>query len=505
MTVRPSSVAVFSAVLALAAGDAAAQQAPTPQQTEAFSRNMMLNAYVEQFVAQAMQPFRQADVDVDGLDAGDVAMARRRVEARDRGGRALLFVSADLDADGVVTAEERALATPPFRRLSAGRADNSVLARLDRDGDGRVTLQEVLAEPVQPQAPSREVGLEVFMTFDADKDGRVTAVEAETALRRIFVSFDANGDGLVDFSEGVATRRAAELGRQAPTCELPRADADQQIVAFGLYEGDAVPSATVVGQDEESTTAEVVIEEGDTPLYLVLTSYDAMIWRVTGAKDRVARLVLSSFKSNPADKKNPSNLSAAGAVGVPANKVTVAPQGCLGYFYKRGSREESSVRAAIQSAAGRAPDAMGGAYDAITVTLPSMQAVKAKASRDPDTTPIGFDPQTWRDAVRFTPGGVVDIDPATVVSGAPAVAYEVLPQQIGLAKLVGEGAIERAGWGFRIVKPIPRFPAGLNGAHAVGFLLATGVPWPKGAPGHSCVVAEDDPKAASGGGVCLRP
>ncbi|MDR6286424.1 Ca2+-binding EF-hand superfamily protein [Methylopila jiangsuensis] len=466
---------------------------------------MRLNVYVEQFVAQAMQPFRQADVDMDGLDSGDLTIARRQVEARDRGARASIFMSADLDADGVVTAEERALATPPFRRLPTARAEDGVLARFDGDGDGRVTLQEALAASVPPQSPSRESVLEVFMTFDADNDGRVTAIEAETALRRIFADFDANGDGLIDFDEGVALSQAAKPVRQAATCELPRAGADQQIVAFGLYEGDAVPSATVVGQDTESTTAEVVIEEGDTPLYLVLTSYDAMIWRVTGAKDRVARLVLSSSQSDPAKKQNSPRPSAAGAVGLPAEKVTVAPHGCLGSFHEAGSAEEASVRAAIRQAAGRTPDAIAGAYDAITVTLPAMTAVKAKTSSDPDDAPAGFDPQTWRDAVRFAPGGVVEIDPAAVVSGAPAVSYEVLPQQIGLAKLVGEGAIERAGGRFRIVKPIPRLPAGLSGAHAVRFSLAPGVPRPKGASGHSCVVAEGDPKAALGRGVCLRP
>ncbi|GLK78587.1 hypothetical protein [Methylopila turkensis] len=318
-------------------------------------------------------------------------------------------------------------------------------------------------------------------------------------MRRTFSIVDRNGDGLIateEFQAAQAPLRIAAIEANAPSCEVPRAGEGQQIIAFGVYEGDAVPTATVVGQNEESTTAELVIEEGDQPLYVVLTSYDAMIWRVTGAKDRVARLVLASAKAGP------SGLSAAGAVGLPAEKVTIAARGCFGSFSKTESPEANAARSALQRALGRAPDAFGGAYNASALTLPAMAAVKIQASRDPKDTPAGFDPRTWRDALRFAPGGVVEIDPSTVVSGAPVVVYEVLPQQIGLAKLVGEGAIERVGGTFRIVKPIPRFPAGLAGAHSVGFSLAPGVPRPKGDLGHSCIAVEDGSEPASGRFAC---
>jgi hypothetical protein len=96
----------------------------------------------------------------------------------------------------------------------------------------------------------------------------------------------------------------------------------------------------------------------------------------------------------------------------------------------------------------------------------------------------------------FSPGGVVDIDPALVISSTPAERYDVLPQGFGLAQLVATGDIELRGSAFPfgeyyIARPIPRFPAGLYGAHLVQFILGRGVPLPAGSPGHSCVISEE--------------
>jgi hypothetical protein len=58
-------------------------------------------------------------------------------------------------------------------------------------------------------------------------------------------------------------------------------------------------------------------------------------------------------------------------------------------------------------------------------------------------------------------------------------------------QLLVSGALVRAKGGEYIVKQKTRFPAGLAGAHSVTFLLPTGVPYPEGDPGHSCVVIEE--------------
>jgi hypothetical protein len=106
--------------------------------------------------------------------------------------------------------------------------------------------------------------------------------------------------------------------------------------------------------------------------------------------------------------------------------------------------------------------------------------------------PDGFDREAYAQAIWFSPGGLVSIDPVDVVSEWPAETYEIFPSQMGLAQLVGSGAIEIRGDGsFYIARPIARFPAGLAGAHSVTFILGRGVPMPAGDPAHSCVISEE--------------
>ena len=98
----------------------------------------------------------------------------------------------------------------------------------------------------------------------------------------------------------------------------------------------------------------------------------------------------------------------------------------------------------------------------------------------------------FRSLQRFHPFGVREIDPATVVADRPVVAYDVMPQQAGLLQLLLEGKLRYTRDGYFIIQePIPRFPAGLNGAHSVKFILGEGVPMPEGSAGHSSGVSAE--------------
>ena len=76
----------------------------------------------------------------------------------------------------------------------------------------------------------------------------------------------------------------------------------------------------------------------------------------------------------------------------------------------------------------------------------------------------------------YFPGGVIDIDPKTVVANVPVAAYEVLPSEAGLAQLVASGALTRNSSGEYVVHRKIRFPAGLYGAHSVTFVIRRGTP-----------------------------
>lgn len=260
---------------------------------------------------------------------------------------------------------------------------------------------------------------------------------------------------------------------------LPPPGADELVVAFGSYEGDTISTTSVVGQDDVTDSARVVIEPGTTPLYVVLSSYESTIWRFEGAIGRVRHVAMLGYGRQ-------------GATGIDADLVVdlTSDGATTPLWYDVESSEAGEARSAIESALGRSIDVFAGAYEVGTLTVPSAVVTVASPSASPNTPP-GFDPWTYMSALWFTPGGLVDVDPSGVVPLGHAERYVVLPQEFGLAALVASGDLERRDSYFYIARPIPRFPAGLYGAHAVSFVLGRGVPMPDGNPGHSCVVSEE--------------
>jgi len=98
-------------------------------------------------------------------------------------------------------------------------------------------------------------------------------------------------------------------------------------------------------------------------------------------------------------------------------------------------------------------------------------------------------PSRARDELyRSFPGGVIDIDPRTVVANVPVAAYEVLPAEAGLVQLLATGALTQNSSSEYVVRQKIRFPAGLPGP--MTFLIRKGIPYPDGDPGSSCVIME---------------
>ena len=272
------------------------------------------------------------------------------------------------------------------------------------------------------------------------------------------------------------------------SCTLPAAAPQDRVILFGAYGGTAISTVTVAGQDETTTTSRVVIEPGATPLYLVLSSFKAMIWRFEGATSRVHQVVLVGVR-----EQGVTGLPAARVVSRTKTVGSLTDAVCFAPFYDTQSVEGVVARGVVQRGLSRAIDTFAASYDVGTLRLP-IGTVEADVV-SPNHAPAGLDPSIYAGALRFSPGGIIDINPAQVVSPHAAEVYEVLPEHMGLAQLVGSGALEAHagsffGGDFFILRAIPRFPAGLAGSLAVRFVLGRGVPVPAGDPGHSCVVSE---------------
>jgi Ca2+-binding EF-hand superfamily protein len=436
---------------------------------------------VEQFTMQVVGMLRGADRNDDGLDKEDIAIQRETMQAQRRAsaiGQALTY---DLNGDFKVTRAEveRAIRVDASYR---SRAIDSQLSRYDTNGDGIITISEAAASATTPD--QERYPLDQLLALDPNGDGKLTTNELRGLAQRVFASVDRNGDGEISREEyqplGERVQQQREI-RTAQACGLPPVPSNARLVVYGGYEGDTISSAFIGGPEEETNLIDVSIERGSDPLYLVLTSYESMVWRFSGATDRVARVVVSSLHSNE------GRVSLSGVVGVPADHVTIATPGCPRYFHERTGRETERSLTALGQALGRQPNAVFASYSTQRISLPSGTLTAAQSGGAP--VPNGFDPGMWREASRFWPGGLAKVDPRSIVAKARVAPYAVLPSQMGLSQLIGSGAIQPTGSGYRIVRPIPQMPPSMGGAHSVRLELANGVPMPPGDPVHSCVIS----------------
>lgn len=270
---------------------------------------------------------------------------------------------------------------------------------------------------------------------------------------------------------------AAAQGQHArvinPDCRMPSASAKAQVVVLSAYETSAISTVSLGSQDAVVHVGDIVVDPGAEPLYIVIPSFSAVIWRFTGATERIERVVLTA-RATGAGRGTTHEPFQVGATGVPKAKVAFMPKStCIQYFHKMGSNEATRAVTAVRDLLGRKPNVVAADYEVKGFRVPSGKVEK--------TTKRGFQP----------PPDVVKVDKATVVSSVPAVDYTVLPERAGIEQLLASGALRRTGLDTYVVQKKIRFPAGLHGANSATFVMPRGVPAPDGDPGHSCVVTEN--------------
>lgn len=452
-------------------------------------------SYREAYIAQLFQPFRQAAGPDQILTSEDVEREKARAVAQRRASFITMFFSADIDSDNRLTGDELG------SRLQPSDIPRLKLEAWDGNRDGTVTLDEALAyaksQAEMDPIPGRNLQLQALLELDPNKDGKLTAAELEQLGRAAFAAYDMDGDGFLSASETANLGRdrskamnELNLRQQIGTCNFPKVGANEKLYVIGSYEAGTLSTVSVVGQDKETETAEINIEDGDGQIYIAASSYTPMIWRVTGHVERISRFAASAG-------------GGVGVVGVPKDKLVLVGKGeCLPRLRDGNIDVQPSFRG-IAASLGKPVDGLFQAYTVPKVTLPSdaisptaWDPNKESKKRPSMTFSLGglkpTDGDTLASLQRFSPGGVVVIDPATVIASGIAEKYQVLPQEAGLLQLLQDGSLSKRGRsGYVIEKPIPRFPAGLAGSHSVRFFLADGVPRPAGNPGHSSVTAEN--------------
>jgi Ca2+-binding EF-hand superfamily protein len=430
------------------------------------------------------------------------------------------IMALDADKDGKVTFSEASKFSLPGMQRGFGQNGQSARTRqaltLDMNSKGEITLADYQA-----------AGEALFRKIDSDNDGKVSQPELVDYRRQpgapdaaaLNAAADAAQKRLHEQAE--AARRKLEAAEAARAgCDMPAASEKAKVFLFGGYQTDALSSVTLGSQDSVIHAGRVIVEPGSDPLYVVISTYSPTIWQFSGAVERIERVVMSSSRTGP-DSGDPQRPSLVGATGIPPERVSFfSRSNCLSYFYENPSSASLQTVATIRNATGKQPESVAAKYSVSSFAVPSGKIESLQDQRQPllviqksqgtlnlagnaSNVIIQGGPSRARDDMnRFFPGGVIEIDPKTVVGSAPAAAYEVLPSQAGLVQLLSTGALTQNSAGEYIVRNKIRFPAGLAGAHSVTFLVMKGAPYPDGDPGHSCVVVEDT--GESKGATCRR-
>lgn len=403
----------------------------------------ILDETQEEYVERLSGTIQAVDCGKDGLDAGDIALVTKARDGRRRLGSALPGACFPLSPS-------------PYTQIFGDPPP--ALASVVIYGSGRLTYYDFHG----------------LMRTEPGRDGKITDAEVRRLARQTFHEVDRNRDGKVDPEERGAWNLAA--------CGWPAPERNDTILLVGVYSGQQLSTVSVAGQDRPTELIDVEISPGTGRLYVIATSAHGMVWQVSGATERVSTFV--ALSSTQGDTDQP----AAGVAGLAANKAYVLPRGDC--WKGQTGVTPSSANAgseAVFNALGRSPAKVIEIGVAGRLSLP--EGIWSNAPRPPDPAPEGFDQVLWRDAVGYWPGGLATPRTRSMVSRERAEPYVVLPAGFGIAQLVGQGLIVVIGSGdLRIVEPIPRYPAGLNGGHSVRFRLAPGIGEPPGYSGHSSVV-----------------
>ncbi len=502
------------------------------------SHNVQKDTKVDLLRQRLRTIFRNSDIDGNGVSARDYELAQQIKQAQRRAEMLRRWGRWDLNNDGKVTRAEIELFFTPQTRLPLSghgvpleptpEQSAAMLAKLttealawDRDNDGTITFAEV-REAASDSAARYRSGSSpdlVPLSLDNDHDGTISFAEFDAATQQVLAAIDQDGNGTISAEEATAFRAREKAIREeyqkakraqaeqekllemAKACGLPSPGAHSRIVLVGAYEGAGLSTVSLGDEDKTVTVSDISVESGSEPLYVVLTSYTANIWRFSGSVERIERVVAGAVTGGAGD------LPRVGVISVAKERVTITGRnGCLPYFYKPNSVEARRTLEAITLAVGRPPDSITGTYSADRISIPLGSQDDKHPLAGPRVFPHGGPAAPlWEQAQQYNPAGIIEIDPSTVVAALPVQRFAILPQQAGLAQLVEQGALEIfrsnqalaiSNGGVRkimlptqlVIRKKMRFPSGLYGGHSTTFILPPGVAEPDGNPGHSRVI-----------------
>ena len=507
-----AKLAALSAVILLASGVAiATAQAQSEvdgiklpasiELPEEFVRSLARIEKKEDRLKKALAEYVRIDADGNGVTQADLDRIWKQRKEQQRWYAKAGFFEYDTNQNDILLREEivEAIESGPVRlRLEGKQKDQSIRHLMmqfrlrDSDNDGKMSLAEFWhfhATDRRTQTTfnriTRPKGAEAgIMTLDFDRDGMVSQKEYTAAISQINPNSERSQIG------------QHNIRIAGPGCGLPAAGKDELVVFAAAETGVALSTVATAGQDEITTASELIVEDGDEPLYVVLSSSQSVLWSFKGATQRVSRVFVSS------EIRPDFERSGSGVAGIDPSRVHfVKGKHCLKPIYGIGGKAEARTIKAVWNAVGREPDRIVAKAKFGTARLPDGEATHSLENE--------YFPEYLKFHLGFLNGyggGIRSFDPDQVVSIRPAEAYEVLPGYAGLHQLQDEGKIEKTGdQAYRIKKPM-RIPAIGLGRHgvAVEFVLPAGIEMPAGDWVPTCLDIEETGERIGFGTGCQK-
>jgi Ca2+-binding EF-hand superfamily protein len=365
-----------------------------------FSR-LQAGATLPRYLGVISQEFRNLDANSDGdLSEADAEMHKTMMIAQQRNNHVHAIMRYDLDGDGAVTEEELRRSKAYEHRMMVAQNDNArweneILSLLsaDTDKDGKITYAEAVQyaagnEQLRRAAQNLNAGgwaarVRNLLTLDASGKGQISLADLQAAATALFRAVDTDGNGTISQDEQQAYRSAnvsPAMGGVdlSPACKLPKASEQAKVILLSAYETDALSTATIGSQDIAVHTGRIEIEAGKEPLYLVVVSHRPVIWRLSGAVERIEQLVLAGNSTGP-NRGIVGQQPVVGEMGVAKERVNILPRSnCLRYFTDKPSSASAIAAAKVRQDTGKEP-MVAAIYQVSEFRVPSGQAISRTA------------------------------------------------------------------------------------------------------------------------------
>ena len=125
---------------------------------------------------------------------------------------------------------------------------------------------------------------------------------------------------LLTLALGISAHFGTAVGRPYfkvfPTCQIDPPRPDERTTVIYVKSGAALSSVTIGGDDVITEVVDVEIAPAEKPHYIVLSSGKPIIWRFTGRRDTISRIIVLGSQYTTASR--------SGVIGVPRDRIVFA-------------------------------------------------------------------------------------------------------------------------------------------------------------------------------------